>query len=352
MESEWVMPHRCYRHIMSWICYKKRTHSHKKAASWAFRCATSLFDTWETDCAYLWHAIICSDSLQEENSLPQSCILSIDWEKVSFQIFEYVCSLLKIQHLVWMSHLFSMFIYIKALKHWFMNVEFSHTQRHTHTHIHTYTHIYTYIHTYTQTHSQTYAHARIHIHTHPQPTHTRTHTMHAQVSKQHCIVLTSSTSSFVWHDALISLTQLIHVRDITTSSVWYDSFISVTWLIHQWDRSLSSAWNDSWLLLVWDMTLYASLQHWLQHIHVTWLLHMCDMIHSSVRYVSIVCMIWLLLIRHTTFHESLQHLVQTPLQHSCNTHCNTHCNKYMWRGSFIGVMHRFQKSQTRRTRRN
>jgi len=139
---------------------------------------------------------------------------------------------------------------------------------------------------------------------------------------------------------------------MTTSSVWYDSFISVTWLIHQWDGSLSSAWYDSWLLLICDMTLYASLQHSLQRIHVTWLLHMCDMIHSSVRYVSIICVIWLLLIRHITFHDSLQHLLQTPLQHSCNTHCNTHCNKYMWRGSFICVMHRFQKIQTRRTRRN
>jgi len=42
------------------------------------------------------------------------------------------------------------------------------------------------------------------------------------------------THPCVRHDSFISVTWLIHMRDMKHSYAWHDSFIRVTWLIHMW----------------------------------------------------------------------------------------------------------------------
>jgi len=57
------------------------------------------------------------------------------------------------------------------------------------------------------------------------------------------------THSYVWHDAFICVTWLIHMFDMIQSYVWHDSFICafscVTWHIHMRSMTHSCAWQNS-----------------------------------------------------------------------------------------------------------
>jgi len=71
------------------------------------------------------------------------------------------------------------------------------------------------------------------------------------------------THWYVWHDAFIYVTWLLHMYDMTSWYVWHDSFIRVTWLTHMWHiwctamriaktgHSHSHVWHDSFICVQW-----------------------------------------------------------------------------------------------------
>ena len=86
-----------------------------------------------------------------------------------------------------------------------------------------------------------------------------------------------SFPSYVWHDAFLCVTWLLHMCHLTPSYVWHDSCVCVTWLLLMCDRTPSYVSRDF-------------------SICVTWLLHIrvCDMTPSCVRHDSLIRVAWLL----------------------------------------------------------
>jgi len=123
--------------------------------------------------------------------------------------------------------------------------------------------------------------------------HTHTHT-HMSVSRfaSRCIdvreemcdgYVCAMTCSYVWHDSVICVPQLIYMRDMTYSYVWHVPFICVTWLLHMCDTTRSYACHDS-SIFVWHGSFMSA----------TWLLHICDMTHQCVWRDSFACVTWLI----------------------------------------------------------
>jgi len=121
------------------------------------------------------------------------------------------------------------------------------------------------------------------------------------------------TLSYVWHDAYLCVTWLMHIpRGMKTGvcmhipvwHVWHDAFLCVTWLIPMCDmtHAYTTRYGD------WCMYEYSCVTC------VTWRISMCDMTHIS----------------HRTYKCSA-HRHTTCL--SCHTHKRTRRNEYCqsWR---------------------
>jgi len=72
---------------------------------------------------------------------------------------------------------------------------------------------------------------------------------------------------------------LILMRNMWSAYIWRDAFICVTWLIHICDGTHSNVWHDSFLSVIWLIC-----------ICVTWCNHICDMTDSFVWHDSLICM--------------------------------------------------------------
>jgi len=70
-----------------------------------------------------------------------------------------------------------------------------------------------------------------------------------------CGCVCDMTHLCVWHDLLMRMTKLFHVRGMTPSFVQHDWFIytCVTWLIHMWDVNAFIACHDSFIGVPWRM---------------------------------------------------------------------------------------------------
>jgi len=128
------------------------------------------------------------------------------------------------------------------------------------------------------------------------------------------------THAYVWHDAFISLTRFIQVRDMPrlyvrhdSLYVWHDSFICVTWLIHMRDMTHSYKWHD---LFMCDIT--HSYEWYDSFICVSSLIHMCDMTHSYELYDSFIWVLSLIHMSNTIDSLSWNKCVYTPLIHIWN----------------------------------
>jgi len=86
---------------------------------------------------------------------------------------------------------------------------------------------------------------------------------HAKQSRDALHLPLRAAHSYVWHNAFICVTWLIHMCDMTHSYVWHDSFICVTWLIHH-VMTLNS------FCVTWLFTVASSS---CAFICVTWLIH-------------------------------------------------------------------------------
>jgi len=158
---------------------------------------------------------------------------------------------------------------------------------------------------------------------------------------------------YVWHDATIRVSWLIHTGDMTYSYhgcdmtqwyVWhdsfnatYDSFICVSWLILVCDMTDPYMWHDSsasvsWLIhtcymshaYVWCDALICVTYWFVWHdwsIRMTWLVHTCGMVREYVH----VCKAWLIYVGRDLF--------MCDMTHSCAGH-----DWFMGRDSFIRVI--------------
>jgi len=165
----------------------------------------------------------------------------------------------------------------------------------------------------------------------------------------------------VCYDSLLSVTWLIHTRDMTHSYTWHDVFIYVTWLIRICDVTClqikeleqmgypprSYLWHDSFLYVTWLMHVFDMTNSYVCHdsftrsymwfdsfIFVKWHIHTRDMTysytwHDSFIYVTntfifidvidtFIYMTWLIHKRGMTHSQAW-------LTHSC-----------MWHDSFTG----------------
>jgi len=120
------------------------------------------------------------------------------------------------------------------------------------------------------------------------------------------------THLYMWHDAFICATCLIHECDRTHSPVWQDSLICVIWLIHMCDMAPVHVWQFSFICVTWlirtnvwhDSFIRVANSHeshdllltrltWLIHTHDTGL-HTCDMTQWRVWYDFVTCVTWLI----------------------------------------------------------
>jgi len=160
------------------------------------------------------------------------------------------------------------------------------------------------------------------------------------------------THSYLWHDAFICVTRLIHACDMVCGmthsyydrtwlvymcdkthscvwhGVWHDSFIFMTWLIHMCDATshVKCHTYESWHL-TWDVASHMWMSHVIKYewvmsysylsqifkcviwrlmsnvmshmwhdsrICATWLLHMCDITHSCMcTHLHCICLLYL-----------------------------------------------------------
>jgi len=90
------------------------------------------------------------------------------------------------------------------------------------------------------------------------------------------------THAYVWHDAFICVTWLIHMCDMThlcvtwPTHVWHDLFMCATWLIHMCDMTHACVWHDSCIrmtctyLYVYHMCIYRYIFMMYSLPHLKW----------------------------------------------------------------------------------